>query len=95
MHIMKRRQKGVTRTRKRRVTVTLPGEVLARAEGIARVRKVSLSTVVAEAIDEGLPIRLAAERGERVLESYRRAFADFTDGEMMLLDEIIPANNSK
>jgi len=58
------------------------------AEQIARARKVNLSTVISEAIEEGLRSKLAAERGAQVLKAYRQAFSRFTDEEMLLLDGI-------
>ena len=74
---------------KRRTTLTLPTDSLAAAERIARARKVNLSTVIAEVINEGLRARLATERGGQVLKSYRQAFSRFTDAEMRLLDGVI------
>jgi hypothetical protein len=47
-----------------------------------------LSTVISEALSEGLRIRSAAERSEQVLANYRTAFAPFSDEEMMILDGI-------
>jgi hypothetical protein len=74
---------------KRRATLTLPTQDLLHAERITRSRKVNLSTVVAEALAEGLRVQAATERSEEVLNSYRRAFGGFSDEEMMLLDGII------
>lgn len=74
---------------KRRTTLALPRESLAAAERIARARNVNLSTVIAELLDEGLQAKRSAERGGQVLESYRQAFARFTDAEMSLLDGIV------
>jgi post-segregation antitoxin (ccd killing protein) len=76
-------------TPKRRTTLTLPSDSLAAAERIARARKVNLSTVIAEVINEGLRARLAAERSGQVLKSYRQAFSRFTDAEMLLLDGVV------
>jgi post-segregation antitoxin (ccd killing protein) len=76
-------------TPKRRTTLTLPSDSLAAAERIARARKVNLSTVIAEVINEGLRARLATERSGQVLKSYRQAFSRFTDAEMLLLDGVV------
>jgi len=76
-------------TAKRRTTLTLPSESLAAAERIARARKVNLSTVIAEVINDGLRARRATERSGQVLKSYRQAFSRFTDAEMLLLDGVI------
>ena len=74
---------------KRRTTLTLPTDALSQAEQIARARKVNLSTVIAEALSEGLQRHTAAERGEEVLNAYKKAFGGFSDEEMNLLDGII------
>ncbi len=74
---------------KRRTTLTLPSDSLAAAERIARTRRVNLSTVIAEVINEGLRARLATERSGQVVKSYRQAFSRFTDAEMLLLDGVI------
>ena len=47
----------LTKTAKRRMTLTLPERDVMHAERIARARKVDLSTVVAEALAEGLRAR--------------------------------------
>jgi hypothetical protein len=78
-----------THSSKRRTTLTLPADALTRAENIARARKVNLSTVVSEALSEGLQRHTAAERGQEILNTYKRAFGGFSDEEMNLLDGII------
>jgi post-segregation antitoxin (ccd killing protein) len=75
--------------KRRRTTLTLPADSLTEAQRIARARKVNLSAVIAEALSEGLRLQTAAERSEEVLESYRKAFAGFSDEEMSILDGII------
>jgi hypothetical protein len=50
---------------------------------------VNLSTVVSEALSEGLRVTTAAERGKQVLNSYRLPFADFSDEEIAILDGVI------
>ena len=74
---------------KRRTTLTLPADSLQQAERIARARKVNLSTVISEALSKGLLMHTAAERSEQVLQSYKKAFAGFSDAEMMVLDGIL------
>jgi hypothetical protein len=76
-------------TKKRRTTLTLPVASLAQAERIARARKVTLSTVISEAISEGLRVHAALERSEQVFEAYKKVFSGFTDDEMAILDGII------
>ncbi|HXB67503.1 MAG TPA: type II toxin-antitoxin system CcdA family antitoxin [Candidatus Acidoferrales bacterium] len=79
---------------KRRTTLTLPADSLTQAERIARARRVNLSTVVSEALSEGLKLHAAAERSEQVLNAYKKAFTGFSDDEMSILDGVIlePAN---
>ena len=74
---------------KRRTTVTLPADTLAHAKRVARDRRVNLSTVIAEALAEGLRGRQSAERSQEVLKAYRRAFEGFSEQEMLLLDGVI------
>jgi len=50
---------------------------------------VNLSTVIAEALSEGLRLHEAAKRSEEVLNGYRKAFAGFSDEEMAILDGVI------
>jgi post-segregation antitoxin (ccd killing protein) len=77
------------RSLKRRTTLTLPADALTQAERIARARRVNLSTVVSEALSEGLRRQRAAERSDEVLIAYKKAFGTFSDEEMSLLDGII------
>jgi hypothetical protein len=74
---------------KRRTTLTLPADSLTQASRIARARKVNLSTVISEALTNGLRIHAAAERSEEILNAYKRAFGGFSDEEMLLLDGIV------
>ena len=78
-----------THPQKRRTTLTLPADSLTQAERIARARRVNLSTVVSEALAEGLKLHAAAERSEQVLNAYKKAFAGFSDDEMSILDGVI------
>ncbi|MBZ5726348.1 MAG: type II toxin-antitoxin system CcdA family antitoxin [Acidobacteriia bacterium] len=75
--------------KKRRTTLTLPADSLSRAQRIARARNVNLSTVVAEALSEGLRRQTAAERSDEVLAAYRKAFSGFSAEEMSILDGVI------
>ena len=76
-------------TKKRRTTLTLPVDSLTQAERIARSRRVTLSTVISEAISEGLRVHAALQRSEQVFEAYKKVFSGFTDDEMAILDGII------
>ena len=86
---MTRKTRHSGRPVKRRTTLSLPAAALAQAEQIARVRKVNLSTVISEALSEGLRKHAAADRAEEVLNLYKTAFGGFSDEEMSLLDGII------
>lgn len=74
---------------KRRTTVTLPAESLTHAQRIAKARKVNLSTVISEALSEGLRLHTAAERSEEVLRAYQSAFSGFSNEEISILDGVI------
>lgn len=73
---------------KKRTTLTLPASALQEAEKIAADRHVTLSTVVAEALEDGLAMRSRTRRAEEVLAAYRTAFGGFTEEERFLLDGI-------
>ena len=75
--------------KKKRTTLSLPADYLLEAQRIARRRNVSLSTVVTEALAEGLRTQRTVERSEEVLASYRKAFAGFSEEERMILDGFI------
>lgn len=49
----------------------------------------NLSTVVSEAISEGLRVHAALERSEQVFNAYKKAFSGFTGEELAILDGII------
>ena len=91
---MKIRRRHTADTAKRRTTLTLPVDSLLQAERIARARRVNLSTVISEALSNGLRMHTAAERSEEVLKAYNKAFTGFSDEEMLVLDGIFlePAN---
>ncbi|PWU01802.1 MAG: hypothetical protein C5B51_22025 [Terriglobia bacterium] len=68
--------------------MTLPADSLKQAQRIARARKVNLSTVIAEALSEGLRVHKASERSEQVLTAYRTAFEGFSEEELLVLDGV-------
>ena len=72
----------------KRTTLTLPASALQRAEKIAAERHVTLSTVVAEALEEGLAMGRRSGRAEEVLAAYRAAFRGFTEEERLILDGV-------
>jgi hypothetical protein len=84
---MSRRQHSSLR--KRRTTLSLPADSLNEAERIARKRKVNVSTVIGEALSEGLRLQTTAERSNEVLELYKKAFSGFSDNEMAILNGVI------
>ena len=73
---------------KKRTTLTLPASALDQAEEIAAQRHVTLSTVVAEALEEGLALGARKRRGEDLLSSYLAAFSGFNEEERLMLDGI-------
>jgi len=94
---MKQQRRHRTNPAKRRTTLTLPADSLLQAERIARAKRVNLSTVISEALSDGLRMQAAAERSDEVLSAYKRAFTGFSDAEMMLLDGVLlepPARRS-
>ena len=84
-----RRGGKVKKGAKRRTTLTLPSDTLSFAEQIARSRNVNLSTVIAEALAEGLQVHRRAERSRNVLKAYQRAFSGFSERELALLSGIV------
>jgi post-segregation antitoxin (ccd killing protein) len=90
-----RKQRSTEPLKKRRTTLTLPADSLAEAHRVARIKKVNLSAVIAEALAEGLRRQAATERSEEVLERYKKAFFGFTDEEMLLLDGIVLERTSR
>jgi post-segregation antitoxin (ccd killing protein) len=83
------------RAEKRRTTVTLPSDLLERAERIARERRVNLSTALADALAEGLRADAAGRRADAVLAAYRKAFQGFSDEEMAILDGVVLERGTK
>jgi hypothetical protein len=86
---MKRGRRQPGNITKRRTTLTLPADSLIQAERIARARRVTLSTIVSEALSESLRMHASAERSEQVLKAYRTAFSGFSPEEMSILDGVI------
>ena len=82
-------QQQHTAAAKRRTTLTLPADSLRQAERIARAKRVNLSTVISEALADGLLKYRAAERSDQVLQAYKKAFGAFSDEEMLVLDGVL------
>lgn len=76
------------RASNKRTTLTLPESVLSQAAKIATERQVTLSAVVAEALEDGLAMRRRAKRADEVLAAYRAAFSGFTEEESLVLDGV-------
>jgi hypothetical protein len=77
-----------SRKLKRRISLTLLSDTLMQVERIARTRKMNLSAVVSEMLSDGLRAHTNAERSEQVLRAYKKAFAGFSDQEMLILDGV-------
>ena len=73
-----------------RTTISLPAASLTAAKRAAKARRVKLSTVVAEALEDSLKQQQAKERAKATFSRYQRAFAGFNEEELMILDGIIP-----
>ena len=48
-----------------------------------------MSTVISEALTEGLRVHAHSQRSEQVLEAYKRAFSGFSEDEIAVLDGVI------
>jgi len=79
----------------RRTTLTLPADSLFAAQRIARARGVNLSTVISEALSDGLRSFTATERSEQVLRAYQKAFTGFSEREMLILDGVLPDSSTE
>jgi hypothetical protein len=78
------------RPRTRRTTLTLPEPLVEQAERLARQRRQTLSAAVAGLMEQSLrSYRLEQNVGPNVLQSLQKAFAPFSDEEMLLLDGIV------
>ncbi len=75
-----------------RTTISLPAASLTAAKRAAKARRVKLSTVVAEALDDSLRQQQVKDRAKATFARYQRAFAGFDEEELMILDGIIPEN---
>ena len=73
-----------------RTTISLPAASLTAAKRAAKARRVKLSTVVAEALDESLKQRQAMDQAKATSARYQSAFESFNEEELMILDGIIP-----
>lgn len=78
---------AVSRTN-RRTTLTVPASTLEVAKRLAHQRKVHLSVVVNEALEEGLRQKLALERAEDFVQRMSHAFAGLTEDELLLVNGI-------
>jgi hypothetical protein len=67
----------------------LPSDSLLQAQKIADLRRVNLSTVIAEVVSAGLEIETAKQRRSQILANYRKAFAGFSEDELAILDGVI------
>src|SRR5260370_39066578 len=83
-------QRKPGRPETRRKTLTLPQHLVAQAERLAKQRRQTLSAAVAGLMEQSLrSYRLQQSGGPNVLESLQKAFAPFSDEEMLLLDGIV------
>jgi hypothetical protein len=74
----------------RRTTLTLPEDLVRRAELLAEQRRQTLSATVADLMERSLRSFPARQSGNvDVLSHLRKAFAGFSEEEMLLLDGIV------
>lgn len=59
------------------------------AERIARERHLNLSSVIGEALQRGLRDEEQTQRSELLMEAYSKAFAGFSEDELLLLDGVV------
>jgi hypothetical protein len=73
----------------RRTTVTLPAELIERAEKVAEAQHASLNSVLVTAIERGLPQVRTPEYVEQLLQDKRESLEGFTEWELLALQGII------
>ena len=84
------RSRETVRPRTRRTTLTLPAELVNKAERLAKHQRQTLSAAIAGLMEQSLRgYSLQPARNSNALESLRKAFAPFTDEEMLLLDGVV------
>ena len=77
-------------TQTRRTTLTLPEDLVRKAEQLARQQRQTLSASIAELMEQSLGSRrLQQANNHSTLRSLQKAFEPFTEEEMLLLDGII------
>ena len=59
------------------------------AERIARERHLNLSSVIGEALRRGLWEEEQAQRSEALVQAYSKAFANFSEDELLLMDGVV------
>jgi hypothetical protein len=83
------RSRATVRPRTRRTTLTLPAELVNKAERLAKQQRQTLSAAIAGLMEQSLRgYSLQPAGNSNALESLRKAFAPFTDEEMLLLDGV-------
>jgi hypothetical protein len=76
--------------------VTLSAELVDKAECLAEQKRQTLSATVAGLMEQSLRgYSLEAVGNPNALESLRKAFAPFTDDEMLLLDGVVMSEASR
>jgi hypothetical protein len=78
--------------KKRSTTLSIPVKTLAAAERIARLRKVNLSVIVSEVLEEGLRAKeeaaLEGQRRVQAWEAHRQSFARLTKEQQEMVNGI-------
>ena len=80
------------KNKKRRTTLSIPIETLAAAQRVADIRKVDLSVIVSEVLEEGLRAKEAAalegQRRVQAWEAHRQSFAWLTKEQQQALSGV-------
>jgi hypothetical protein len=79
----------------RRTTLTLPSACLETAGRIARRRHLKLSAVIGEALERGLREEEQTQRSEAIVRAYSKAFAGFSEEELLLLDGVVTEDHTQ
>ncbi len=73
---------------KKRTTLTLPASLLDAAEQLATRRSTTISAIVAQALEAGMPALVRKDRALQTYETLRAALGDLTEEEQLLVDGI-------
>jgi len=73
---------------KKRTTITLPADLLARAEILAEERNTTVSAIVAQAMEAGIGSLRRRERAQHAYDQLRTALVGLSEEEQLLVDGV-------